>query len=119
MMELSGDTLEEMHAERPEMPAWVMDPKATAPRGRTTAKDVIEEITERYNLSLSQIVGGVRTGKVVNARKELYFLLYTRCPHLSVTQIGQKVGRDHSTIIKVLQKYCAEKGIEYPPRAVD
>lgn len=109
-----------METETTTVLSWALDPKAKAPVLNRTTLAIIQitsEIAKRHNLTVAQVTGAARIGKIVKARNELYFELYMRLPHLPITQIARRMGRDHSTIIKVLQKVCRDRGLTYPPRA--
>lgn len=64
--------------------------------------EVVKLIAVKYGLSTAQICGNQRRADIMEARREIYLILY-RDHGFNYTQIGQGVGdRDHHTIINAI-----------------
>jgi chromosomal replication initiation ATPase DnaA len=73
--------------------------------GRRTAKQVIESVAARHNLSFRDLVGKCQWKEIVKARHEAVRLVADEFPHLPATEIGRIFGgRDHTTILHSLKK---------------
>lgn len=68
-----------------------------------TPRQIIEDVAERYNVSSDDILSKKRTQTVADARALVcYFLL--RHLHMSSTEAGKAINRDHSTALHSMQK---------------
>lgn len=66
-------------------------------------KEIIKITEEKYGLQEGTLISKIRTKGVVRARAEV-----ARCMHekgFSTTEIGNKLNRDHTTIINLLRKF--------------
>jgi chromosomal replication initiation ATPase DnaA len=64
---------------------------------------IIAEVAERHGSSPRELCGRSGKHRLVSARLELVHRLYAE-RHLSTTQIGRILGRDHTTIIHYLHR---------------
>lgn len=68
----------------------------------------------RLGFKPSDICGNRMTKDICSARLEIYYTLFTECPHLSLPYIGNIIGgRDHTTIISGIRRHCYRIGITY------
>ena len=67
-----------------------------------TPEQIIKQVSEETGVSVPRIYEHNRSKYVFKARLRVYKLL--RELGLSYPEIGKLLGRDHGTIIKVLQK---------------
>jgi chromosomal replication initiation ATPase DnaA len=73
--------------------------------GRRTAKQIIETVAARHNLSFRDLIGKCQWKEIVTARHEAVRLVADEFPHLPATEIGRIFGgRDHTTILHSLKK---------------
>lgn len=71
----------------------------------------ISNVAAKYKLNIPMLLGDQRTASVIEARRELYWLLHQQ--GLSYSAIGRAVGnRDHTTILSGIRKYRQRMGIE-------
>lgn len=81
---------------------------------RPTARDVATEEAAKYGYTFREIIADDRRKVIAQARHRVVFAIYTRCPHLSLPQIGRALGgRDHTTMLNSLWRVCEQDGIEY------
>ena len=68
-----------------------------------TPKQIIEDVAERYGVSPDDILSKKRTQTVADARALVcYFLL--KHLHMSSTETGKAINRDHSTALQCVKK---------------
>ena len=68
-----------------------------------TAKSIIEEVADKYELTPDDLKGRSRNKEVLIARREAAVRIH-RETNLSTTQVGRIFNRDHTTIIYYLKK---------------
>jgi chromosomal replication initiator protein len=71
---------------------------AQQPRGRTQVEAVLQAICDYYGVSRPMLLGKSRELTVAQARQVAMYLLREDAG-LTATQIGQELGRDHSTVL--------------------
>jgi chromosomal replication initiator protein len=71
---------------------------ARQPRGRARVEAVIQAVCDYYGLSRSVLLGKSREMTVAQARQVAMYLLREDAG-LTATQVGQELGRDHSTVL--------------------
>ena len=69
--------------------------------------DVVQFVSDKTGVSVSDIYSGSRLRDIVAARVECYEML--RSMGYSFPKIGEAMGRDHSTIIVMLKKRAKTK----------
>jgi chromosomal replication initiation ATPase DnaA len=74
------------------------------------AAKLTQEAANRHNVTYEQIMGGRRCQHISAARKEAYALVATQCPEWSWNDIGRFFHRDHTTVLKTLQKMGVVRG---------
>lgn len=82
--------------------------------GRT----VLAEVSQRREMPIEHIIGYGRQRAIVEVRQEAMYEVASRCPWLSLPQLGNLFKRDHTTIINALQAWPRKarlKGIHVPP----
>ena len=93
-----------------------MELEPTQPR--PTFAEVIRDVAAKYNVTVQDLKGQRRYEPLSTARMELYVRCYVELPHLSVSAIARLIGgRDHTTVLKGAQKWCAKNGMAYPPKS--
>ena len=65
-------------------------------------KYVLRDVAKRHRLTIDQLIGPRRHKHLVTARFEAYHLL--RQHGYSLTQIGERMHRDHTTVLHGLTK---------------
>jgi hypothetical protein len=65
-------------------------------------KYVLRDVAKRHNLTIDQLIGPRRHKHLVTARFEAYHLL--RQHGYSLTQIGERMHRDHTTVLHGMTK---------------
>ncbi len=63
---------------------------------------VLTAVAQRYSMTPAELTNGCRYDHAVKARRVAALILSQR--GLSTVRIGKALGRDHSTIVNVLQK---------------
>lgn len=82
---------------------------------RRKATQIIRDICESRNISLSEFLGDSRLIKIVRARQEACFLIAQETD-MSLPAIGRFIKKDHSTVMHAINRYCAILGVEHPRR---
>lgn len=70
---------------------------------RKFLKDILAEVSAQTGVSRDQIMSAKRLRSVTVARQFLYWRAYHETP-LSLSQIGQKFDRDHTTVLHGIRK---------------
>jgi hypothetical protein len=70
-------------------------------------------VADKHGLPYNFVASRSRLDKIVLARAEYYYLLKTQGKK-SYPQIAQQVGRDHTTILHAVKRYCALTGCAHP-----
>jgi chromosomal replication initiation ATPase DnaA len=65
---------------------------------------IIEEVSTIYGVSPRDVLGRSKLGPI-NAARIAYYLRAVDETDSSFPQIGRRVGRDHSTVLKVVQRH--------------
>jgi chromosomal replication initiator protein len=79
------------------------NPKVTAaPQVRRSLTDIIYVVSEHYGISPSELLGRSRLKSVAQARAVAYALARDITP-TSLPEIGDVFGRDHTTVMAVVQ----------------
>lgn len=84
----------------------MLDPEAQACVNRLARHGylfIVEDVCRRHQVTMAILLGRSRYAPVAAARRELYALL--RLQSLSYPEIGDLLGRNHSTIIFGVQEY--------------
>lgn len=80
------------------------------------ARDLLREFALAHDIDVNTLISPKRSLWLVRLRQELMVVLYTQTA-LSLPQIGALLGgRDHTTILHGVRKYCSMAGIPIPPR---
>ena len=64
--------------------------------------EIIEAVAAVYGVSHADIVGRARTKSIAEARMAVC-LVAKRCTRLSYPEIGRVLGRDHTTVMALVQ----------------
>ena len=84
----------------PEMCMDVLDDFAPAPSsGQPSFEDLLRIVAEGFGLSPEQLGSRVRRREIVNARNTLFYLA-RKHTDLTLEQIGGRLNKRHSTVIK-------------------
>lgn len=79
-----------------------------------TGKSIVEDVARETGFTVGDLTGKSRKRDVVLARQEAMLVIFSECPHLSLSQVGQVLGgRDHTTVIHGVAMAAERKGIEY------
>jgi DNA-binding Xre family transcriptional regulator len=71
-----------------------------------------ERTLRRLGVSLADMTSGAQKGPAMAARKEVAFLLWTECQHLSLSDVAKMIGRrDHSAAIHCILAGARARGI--------
>jgi hypothetical protein len=65
-------------------------------------KYILREVAKRHNITIDELIGPRRVKRLVDARIEAYHLLRER--GYTLPQIGNRMNRDHTTILHGLRK---------------
>jgi hypothetical protein len=79
-------------------------------RSGPSARRIVVEVAERHGLAVEDILGPRRSGPLIAARHEAMAEVYTRCPALTLPQIGVLFNRDHTTVLSALKKLKVWRG---------
>lgn len=79
-------------------------------------RQVVVETAAKYGLDENFMLMRGRKQKLVDARREAYYRLWKE-HGWSLSSIGRKVMRDHTTILWGVKKYCEANGLTYLPAA--
>jgi len=74
------------------------EPEAIAPKRTASVADIIDRVSDYYNLSPKDLTGRKRTKEIALARHVAIYLA-SRLTIGSSTNIGRRFGRDHSSVI--------------------
>lgn len=81
---------------------------------RKTLKDILAEVAVQHRITVADLIGQNRAVRYAHPRQEVYFRAYVECPHLSLPEIGRRIGgRDHTTIYSGVVRHCSRIGISY------
>ena len=68
-----------------------------------TTQEIVSSVSKETGVSEAKIYNHLRTKKVWAARLEVYKRL--RADGYSYPEIGEAMGRDHSTILRVIKRH--------------
>jgi hypothetical protein len=80
---------------------------------------IVNQVCDKHALTAWQIKSPGRTKNLVAARFEAAYRLYAECPHLSLTQIGKILRRDHTSIIHAITEYARRNDLPMPRRKLE
>lgn len=83
------------------------NPKEHLPK--FTISSIVDAICDLYNVNKNHLIGRVRTADIVVYRAVIVAI--SRENGKSFTQIGRILGRDHSSVIHLHQKYAGRKEV--------
>ena len=75
----------------------------TPPQATLAPEQVIELVARHFNVDASRLAGRGRSKGIAQARQVVMYLLRNDCG-LSLPQIGELLGRDHTTVIYGVEK---------------
>lgn len=91
--------------------------------GHLSVRAVVEAVSGVTGVAPADIIGPRRISRMVRARQIAMFFSCRYCQHLSVAEIGRRMGaRDHSTVLysaRKIETEVAEKGMDATMLAVD
>lgn len=67
------------------------------------ARDLIAAIAETHGVTFREVIGTTRFKGVVAARMESCFQIAKQIPEMSLSQIGQLMRKDHTTVINAVR----------------
>ena len=79
------------------MPAW--------------AQQIVLKVCAQHDVPPTELLTTNRSGPVVRARWEAYYLIRAHCPTPAWTRMGRWFDRDHSGILVGIAKHAAETGV--------
>jgi hypothetical protein len=79
-------------------------------RSGPSARRIVVEVAERHGLAVEDILGPRRSAALIAARHEAMAEVYTRCPALTLPQMGVLFKRDHTTVLSALKKLKVWRG---------
>lgn len=98
---------------KPEPPAM---PVFTAPvvNLKTPRQQVLEQSCIDHGITVQDAKEQTRKRQFAHPRQGVMFDLYTKCPQLSLPEIGRMLGgRDHTTILYGIKTHAARIGVRY------
>ena len=75
------------------------------------ANEIIDTVTQYYQVSIKDIKGKSRKRRIVKPRQVTIYLLRTRA-RMILSDIGEVMNRDHTTIIHSVK--CIENDLSHP-----
>lgn len=102
-------TLEEMHAHYKAVKARLAsraykEPVLEKPKQITRGERILIETANRHKISVKDLKSGLRTNKLVDARRECMYRLRTEL-RLPLTAIAKFMNRDHTSVLHALRRY--------------
>ena len=70
-------------------------------------RKVLREVAEKHGVLRRILLSPDKSIVAVRARWELFYRLSTEC-HLSLGEIGRRIGRDHATVLYGIRKFKQE-----------
>jgi len=70
-------------------------------------RKVLDQVAEKHGVLKRVLLSPDKSVVAVRARWELFYRLSTEC-HLSLGEIGRRVGRDHATVLYGIRKFKQE-----------
>lgn len=67
------------------------------------ARNLIAEIAQAHGVTFRDVIGSTRFKEVVAARMESCFQIAKQIPEMSLSQIGQLIRKDHTTVINAVR----------------
>lgn len=67
------------------------------------ARELIATIAEAHGVTFRDVIGSTRFKEVVAARMESCFQIAKQIPDMSLSQIGQIIRKDHTTVINAVR----------------
>jgi len=67
------------------------------------ARNLIAKIAEAHGVTFRDVIGTTRFKEVVAARMESCFQIAKQIPEMSLSQIGQIIRKDHTTVINAVR----------------
>lgn len=102
-----------MRREREEKLVAMLSSLAKRPNDATNFNRILIEVADRNKLPYDFVYSRSRLDCIAHARAEFYYLLRVNT-RLSLTAIGRRVGRDHTTILHGIKQHCERTGLAYP-----
>lgn len=92
-----------------------IDPDFIGPpcRPRPFLRYLLADVARQYGLPPDVLLARGRMKELVRIRNEFIYRAAAETHH-SVSAIGKFIGRDHSTILHSIQKYCHDNGLPHP-----
>lgn len=91
---------------------WLMVTDFPDARSIRDWRKIVEEVAEKHNVSINDMLSRRRCTNFVRARQEAAYRLSVET-RLSLPQIGQRLGgRDHTTIMHSIRRYKDEHEAE-------
>jgi chromosomal replication initiation ATPase DnaA len=87
---------------------WLMEIREKL--SKRTLRDIIRDVSEETGVSVAEIIGRARTGRIVKARQAVMYCA-RREGRFSTTQIGRALHRDHTTVIYGADAYAEKSGL--------
>ena len=70
-------------------------------------RKILRQVSEKHGVLKRILLSTDKSVVAVRARWELFYRLSTEC-HLSLGEIGRRVGRDHATVLYGIRKFKQE-----------
>lgn len=83
-------------------------------RGMPRVKAVQAAVAHVYGVPVDAMVGDSRTKHLMRPRHEAMYWCAELFPDMSIAEIGRRFGRDHTTVLHAIKKYCHENRVPHP-----
>jgi chromosomal replication initiation ATPase DnaA len=80
-------------------------PQSTIPENMTSTQRIIWDVAQKHGVTIKDMVGPIRTMKLVAARHEAFYRIRTE-QHKTLQYIGRFFGRrDHTTVLHGIRRH--------------
>lgn len=70
----------------------------------TSVKDIMAQVASEHGVTLNDILGQRRTRKIMLARREAVYRVWTEKSPIGLAEVGRHFGLDHTTVLHALRK---------------
>lgn len=120
-----GDTVritrETLKVKRPEkvicLPDWSGAVVVPIRNTKSSAAEIIQDVIEKYGISVADILGSSRQPYLIKARHEACYLIAENT-NMAIAAIGRLLNKDHTTIMNAIISHCRQNHKRLPRGAV-